>query len=88
MGFFTGKHPSGVELVAIGYKYNKKTVLHFVASPNAGSTVDGHPYEMKWSDDHGNIHVRNVPRPEIISQFFQHANSVDSHNYYRQSNLK
>ena len=85
----SGTHPSGVELVATGYKYNKKSVLYFVSTPNAGSTEDGEdPYEMKFSDENGNIHIREVPRPALVSFFFQHCNAVDVHNHLRQSSLR
>lgn len=83
-----GEHSTGTSLVAIGYKYNKKSVLYFVSTPGAGTTEDGEPYEMKWADEHGNINVRHVPRPEVISHFFQHSNSVDVHNHLRQYCLK
>ena len=46
------------------------------------------PYEMKWTDHHGNIHVRNVARPEVVSKFYKHSNSVDVHNHLRQACLK
>ena len=46
----TGTHPTGVELVATGYKYNSKKVLTFISSAGAGSTTDGNPYEMKYTD--------------------------------------
>ena len=78
----------GIPLLCIGYKYNKKTTLHFVCTSGAGSTGPGEPYEMKWSDDHGNIHIRNVSRPAVISRFFKHSNSVDVHNHLRQYCLK
>ena len=84
----TGCHPTGVELISLGYKYNKKTVLNFIFTSNAGSTVNGDPYEMKWTDKHGNVHIRKVPRPEIVSKFFQHSNCVDVHNHLRQYCLK
>ena len=78
----------GVILLAIGYKYNTKTTLFFVCTERAGSTSPGEPYEMKWSDDHGNIHVRNVQRPAVLSKFFKYINGVDIHNHLRQSCLK
>ena len=34
---------TGVELVALGYKYNKKSVLTFIMTKNAGSTALGNP---------------------------------------------
>ena len=46
-----GKHPEGFDLVATGYKYNKKTVLMFVSSPGAGSTSQGNPYEMRYLNE-------------------------------------
>ena len=78
----------GVELVATGYKYNKKAILFFISTTGAGSTVDGKPYEMKFADENGNIHIRLVPRPELVSFFFQHVNAVDIHNHLRQSSLR
>jgi hypothetical protein len=77
-----------VPLIAIGYKYNKKRVLHFVMSENAGSTTDGDPYQMKFADQFGNIHIREIPRPEVISTYFQDSNCVDVHNQLRQYALR
>ena len=85
---FTGTHPSGVKLVATGYKYNKKTILYFVSTEHAASTTNGTPYEMKWTDEHSNVHIRKVPRPELVSFFFEHVNAVDVHNHLRQYCLK
>ena len=82
-----GKHPNGSELIAMGYRYNSKVTLHFVMTKNAGSTRKGSPYEMKFTDSHGNVHVRLVDRPSVISQFFQDSNVVDSHNQARQHEL-
>ena len=81
-------HPSGIELVATGYKYNKKTILYFISTKSAASTTDGSPYEMKLTDDHSNVHVCKVPRPELVSFFFEHVNAVDVHNHLRQFCLK
>jgi hypothetical protein len=78
----------GVPLIAIGYKYNKKRVLHFVMSENAGDTTLGEPYQMKFPDQFGNIHIREVSRPDVISRYFQDSNCVDVHNQLRQYALR
>jgi len=61
--------PNGIELIALGYRYSTKTTLFFVATANAGSTRPGKEYEMKYTDDHGNVCVHLVERPDII--YFQ-----------------
>ena len=82
-----GKHPEGTELVAIGYRYNSKVTLFFIITKNTGSTRLGKPYKMKFSDTHGNVHVRLVDRPAVISEFFGNSNVVDKHNQARQYEL-
>ena len=59
-----------------------------MSTPGAGSTCPGEPYEMKWSDEHGNIHMRKVPRPAVNSKFFNNSNAVDVHNHMKQYALK
>ncbi len=76
-----------LKLIAVGYKYNSKKVLFFIASERAGSTVNGKPYEMKYQDCYGNIAYRNIPRPEMISQYFEDSNCIDVHNQLRQYSL-
>jgi len=77
----------GVPLIAIGYRYSTRTTLHFVATKDAGSTAKGNPYQMKFTDDWGNVHVRDVERPDIISRFFENSNTIDKHNQCHQSEL-
>jgi hypothetical protein len=84
-----GKHlETGVNLIAIGYKYNSKTTLCFVCTENAGTTAPGSPYEMKYTDTNGNICIREVERPSIISNFFYNVNTIDVLNHLRQFCLK
>jgi hypothetical protein len=65
-----GTHPeTGAVLIALGYKYNSKTTLCFVATENAGSTTEGVPYEMKYLDGNGNLCIREVERPQMVSDF-------------------
>jgi hypothetical protein len=59
-------------------------VLYF---PNAGTTKHGKPYEMQWTDSHGNVQICNIYRPDTISQFFEESNKIDSHNQLRQDLL-
>ena len=77
-----------VNLVAVGYRYSRKTILHFVMTENAGSTSEGEPYEMKYTDGYGNICTRMVDRPEVISNFFATSNVIDTHNQLRQDLLQ
>ncbi len=59
-----------VILVAVGYCYSHKTILHFVLTKNAGNASEGDPYEMKYTNSYGNICIHYVGWPEIISNFF------------------
>ena len=42
---------------------------------------------MKYTDDHGNVCVCLVERPDIISNFFEDSNSIDKHNQSRQFDI-
>jgi len=77
----------GVPLIAIGYRYSTRTTLHFVATKDAGSTAKGTPYQMKFTNDWGNVHIRDVEWPDIISWFFENSNTIDKHNQCHQSEL-
>ena len=58
---------------AIGYKYNMKKVLCFICTENAGHTMPGKPYEAKWLDDNGRMASRQIPRPHLLSKYFEHS---------------
>ena len=75
---------TNVDLIAIGYKYNAKKVLCFVMTKNAGRTTPGRPYVAKFADKYGNVSTRNVPRPDVLSQYFSYSNAIDRHNQVRQ----
>ena len=77
----------GVEMLAIGYKYNKRKVTCFIATKGAGHTEAGVPYEAKWKDDNGNTMSRDIFRPEIVSKYFTKSNKLDVHNQSRQGDL-
>lgn len=77
----------GVELMAIGYKYNRKKVLFFVATRGAGITTPGQPYQQRFSDVHGNLVTREISRPAVVSDYFGVSPRVDNHNQSRQDDL-
>ena len=74
----------GVELQAIGWKFNKKSTQMFVATKYAGSIRNGTPYIQKFPDEFGNVFQREVPRPAVLSTYYACANTVDKHNHVRQ----
>jgi hypothetical protein len=59
-----------VPLVAIGYRYSRKTILFFIMTKNSGSLSEGEPYEMKYTDNYGNICTQHGERPDVISKVF------------------
>ena len=52
-----------------------------------GKTTAGDPYEAKFPDKFGNVCVREVARPDILSKYFKYSNSIDVHNQSRQYDL-
>ena len=83
-----GKPQCEVTLIAVGYRYSRKTVLFFLLTKNAGSLSEGKPYEMKYTDSYGNVCTRFVDRPDVISKFFATSNIIDTHNQLRQDLLQ
>ena len=80
-------HSNGTPLIALGYRYSKKTTLFFIFHRDAGSTLPGTPYEMKYTDDYGNVQIRLIDCPDIVSCFYKDSNLIDMHNQVRQSEL-
>jgi Transposase IS4 len=78
----------GVDVVAVGYKYNKKRVNCFVFSKGSGHTEPGECYEVKWKDDNGNTRHRDVPRPQVVANYYKNSNTIDVFNQSRQHHLR
>jgi hypothetical protein len=78
---------NGQNLLAVGYKYNRRKVLFFVATMGAGVTTNGAPYLQRFPDAHGNLVIREVPRPDVVSKYFEASPRVDNHNQSRQDDL-
>ena len=71
------------KLACIGYKYIKKTVLAFILTRGAGSSEPGDPYKAGFPYKYGNLCVRHVARPQVISNYFKYSNKLDVHNQVR-----
>ena len=58
--FLEGKAPNEVPLIAIGYHYSRKIILHFIATKKSGSTAEGFPHQSKYTNDYDNVHQCKV----------------------------
>ena len=79
---------NGVELIAIGYKYNKRKVICFIATKGSRNTEPGNPYKARWKDDNGATIIKLVERPDVICRYFEYSNVIDFGNQSRQFDLK
>lgn len=77
----------GVNLIAIGSKFNSNKTQFHVATDGAGSTKAGKPYTSKYHDELGNVLTREVARPAVVSRYFGKFNKVDIHDHLRQHEL-
>ena len=75
---------SVVELVAIGYRFNSKRVLHFVTTVGEGRTSKGAAYQMKFNDAHANVCHRDIAHPAVILRYFKVSNPIDVNNQMQQ----
>ena len=75
------KFPGERPLLAIGYKYNSRKVLGFIAIEGAGSTEPGDPYLYCSPDIYSNVSVRPVVSPRFLGRYFNACNEID--NRYR-----
>ena len=58
--------PGGLQLIFIGYNYNKLKVLYFIVRDNAGITKTGIPYLSEYPNQFTNFSFRPVARPLVM----------------------
>ena len=80
---FTG----GIPLLAIGYKYNYRKVLGFIATEVYGSTEPGDTYLSCFLDIYSNVSVRLIVIPHLLVRYSNAYNEIYYHNRMRQSYL-
>ena len=83
----TPRFPGETPLLAIGYKYNSRKVLGFIATEGAGSTEPDDPYLSCFPDIYYNTSVRPVVRPHLLGRYCNACNAIDNHNRMRQSDI-
>ena len=70
----TPRVPGGRIILAIGYKYNYRKVLVFIATEGAGSTDPGDIYLSLFPDIYSNVSVRPVVRPHFLGRYLYACN--------------
>ena len=70
----TPRFPGESSLLSIGYKYNSRKVLVFIATEGAGSTEPGDPYLSRFPDIYSNVYVRPVVLPHFLGRYFNACN--------------
>ena len=79
----------GVYLIAMGYKYNKKSVICFIATLGSGMTsYMSEAYIRRFTDGFGNICEKPIMRNDLASLYYKFSNVIDTHNNERQYQLK
>ena len=79
--------PGERQLLAIGYNYNSRKILGFIATGGGGSTELGDPYLYRFPDIYSNVSVCPVTCPHLLGRYFNACNAIENHNIMRQSDI-
>ena len=77
-----------VEIVAVGYKYNKTKVNCFVMDYASGSHQPGPYYCARYWEEDGKCTTKWIARPWCIDDYYSNIGAVDNHNRVRQGHLR
>ena len=83
----TTRFPGGISLMDIGYTYNSRKVLGFIATDGSGSTKPGDPYLSCFPDIFSIVSVIPVVRPHFLCRYFNARNKIDNHSMIGQYDL-
>ena len=70
----TPRVPGGRALLDIGYNYNSRKFLGFIATGGAGSNEPGDPYLSHLPDIYSNVYVRPIFRLHFLCRYFNACN--------------
>ena len=72
----------------IGYKYNYREVLEFIATEGSGSTEPVNPYLSIFPDIFSNVSVHPIVRPHFLGRHFNDFHATDNQNRMCQYDLE
>ena len=72
----TPRVPGEIPLLYIGYNYNSRKVLGFIATEESGSTKPVDPYLYRFPDIYSNVSVRPVFCPHVIGGYSNACNAI------------
>ena len=75
--------PGGGPIMKIGYKYNYRKVLFFIATEGSGSAEPGYPYLSCFPGIYSNVDDFPVVCPHLIGRYFNACNAIDNWNRMR-----
>ena len=67
-------------LLDIGYKYNSRKVLGFIATEGGVGTEPGDPYISRSPDIYSNVSVCPIVHPHTLGRYFNACIKIDNHN--------
>ena len=79
--------PGDRPLMVMGYKYNYRRSLGFIATKGGRSTEPGDPYLSRLLDICSIVSVIPVVSPRLLGISFNACNSIYNHNRMRQSDI-
>ena len=65
-----------IDLIAIGYKYNKKKIMLFICTKGCGHTECGEPYIARWKDRNGATKTKAVQDQRLFQSISKEAISL------------
>ena len=83
----TPRVPGGRPLMYIGYMYNSRKVLGFIATEGSGSTEPGDPYLSHFPGIYFSVSVHPAVRPHFIGRYFNEFNTIYNKKRIRQYDL-
>ena len=83
----TPRVPGEISLLSIGYKYNSRKVLRFVAAQGDRSTEPGDPYLSCFPDIYSNVSGFPVVGPRLLCRYFNACYAIDNQNRMWKSDL-
>ena len=70
----------GIPLMAIGYKFDSRKVLGFVATERDVSTESGDPCLYRFPDMYYNVSIRPVVCTNFLGRYYNAYNAIDKQN--------